>query len=108
MASLQLELSPHPSKTPSKPALYAKAAVHAENMIQVLAHLALHADNDSAKVAAAKTLLNKVIPDLKVMEIEGGETSVKILVLPTGVAEKYGVAYNTEPSSQKPEEIQGS
>lgn len=44
---------------------------HVPELIQRLVTLATEADNDSVKVSAVKTLLAKVMPDLKADEISG-------------------------------------
>jgi hypothetical protein len=67
---------------PSKQILYQKAAGHAIDAIEVLAKLMYEADNDAAKVGAAKCLLSKCIPDLKATELtgeDGNEILIKIL-----------------------------
>lgn len=71
-----------PRGIPSKQVLYQKAAGHAIDAIEVLAKLMYDADNDAARVGAAKTILAKCIPDLKATELtgEGGnEILIKIL-----------------------------
>lgn len=92
----------------SKNALYLKVAHHASEMIQILLDLARNGDNDNVKMGAAKVLLNKCIPDLKAMEIEGGGNDIKILVMPESLIGKYGLSQNTINSSEVKEKIPSS
>lgn len=67
---------------PSKQRIYQKAAAYAIEAIETLAKAMREADNDNARVGAAKVLLAKCIPDLKATELtgEGGnEILIKIL-----------------------------
>lgn len=56
---------------PSRDILYAEAAKHAPRAIAVLVEIMEKGDNDNARMAAAKAILNKAIPDLKAMELSG-------------------------------------
>ncbi len=67
---------------PKRELLYAQAAKHAQRAIDVLVEIMNNGDNDNAKMAAAKTILAKAIPDLKAMEItgkDGGPIQINIL-----------------------------
>lgn len=55
-------------KNISKIAIRNKVAAHAEEIINVLLEL-LRSKNPNARLGAAKILLNKVLPDLKIEEI---------------------------------------
>lgn len=56
--------------SPSREILYSEAAKHAPRAIEVLAELLDH-KNENVRVAAAKAILSKAIPDLKATEISG-------------------------------------
>lgn len=47
------------------------ARPHAEEALKVTVDLMYNAPNDSVRLGAAKTILNKVIPDLKAVEVSG-------------------------------------
>ena len=51
-------------------ALYQKIASHEEEIIQALLD-GLHSRNESIKIGAAKILINKILPDLRQMEVTG-------------------------------------
>lgn len=57
--------------TPNRQGLYAKAAKHAQDAIDVLVKEMHDGDNSNSRVGAAKALLAKAIPDLKAMELTG-------------------------------------
>ena len=65
-----------PRTTPSKAELYEYAARYAPEAIQELYRIMKSGDGDSNKVAAAKTLLAKCLPDLKSTDLteEGAKT----------------------------------
>lgn len=79
-----------PRGIPSKQVLYQKAAGHAIDAIEVLAKLMYEADNDAARVGAAKVILAKCIPDLKAQELSGkdGKDLLPIPIL-NGAASVY-------------------
>lgn len=56
---------------PSKQRIYQKAAAYAIEAIETLAKAMREADNDNARVGAAKVLLSKCLPDLKASELMG-------------------------------------
>ena len=61
--------------------LYTEAAKHAPRAIEILVELMESGDNDNVRVAAAKCILAKAIPDLKALEVsgkEGGELLIKL------------------------------
>lgn len=70
----QIKLPPHPSQVAIRNAI----APHAADIVRQLLHLMHYADNDSVKVGAAKTLLAKIVPDLKSNDFQG--EGVKTLV----------------------------
>ncbi len=57
----------------NKQGLYAMVEPHAKEVIEKLLHLMRNGDNSNVQMGAAKTLLNKMIPDLRSVEgkIEG-------------------------------------
>lgn len=65
------------STPPPKPRQLSETAIrelirpHIPHAIEVLLDLIDHADNDSVRMGAIKTLLAKVVPDLKSTEIKG-------------------------------------
>jgi hypothetical protein len=63
----QIKLPPHPSQAAIRNAI----APHAGDIVRTLLHLMHNADNDSVKVGAAKTLLAKIVPDLKSSDFQG-------------------------------------
>jgi ribonuclease HII len=56
---------------PTRDILYAEAAKYAPRAIQILVELMEKGDADSVRIAAAKTILAKAIPDLKALELTG-------------------------------------
>lgn len=63
----QIKLPPNPSQTAIRNAI----APHAGDIVRKLLYLMEYADNDSVKMGAAKTLLGKLVPDLKSTDFEG-------------------------------------
>lgn len=63
----KIKLPPQPSQTAIRSAI----APHAADIVLTLLHLMHNADNDSVKMGAAKTLLVKLVPDLKSTDFEG-------------------------------------
>jgi hypothetical protein len=57
----------------SRNALYMKASSYAIEAIEVLVDTMRNGDNSSAKTGAAKTILNKCLPDLKAIEYKDEE-----------------------------------
>lgn len=66
----KVDTTPH-RPTPSRQGLYAKAAKHAKEAIDVLVREMRTGDNSNARTGAAKALLAKAIPDLRSVEISG-------------------------------------
>jgi len=63
--------------------LYAEAAKYAPRAIEVLVHLMESAKQESVRIAAAKTLLAKALPDIKMLEISGDvERPLGVVILP--------------------------
>lgn len=60
-------------------AIYSKIAMYGDSIIQVLLWEMINSDSSSARVNAAKTLLNKVVPDLKSVEVQD-DSKEKLLV----------------------------
>lgn len=56
---------------PSRELLYAEAAKHALRAIDILVKIMETGDNDNARMAAAKVILAKAIPDLHFQELAG-------------------------------------
>lgn len=63
----------------SKKQLLELTRPYAKRAIEVTVELMEKADNDSVRLGAAKVLLNKVLPDLKAVEIES-ESITKVLL----------------------------
>jgi len=57
---------------PNRQGLYAKIANHATAAIDVLVEL-LHSPNDNIRLGAARTLLDKCLPDMKSLSVSGSE-----------------------------------
>ena len=64
---------------PTRDILYSEAAKHAQRAIEVLVEIMQKGDSDSARMAAAKTILAKAIPDLKAVEITGQDSGPLII-----------------------------
>lgn len=91
----QVKLPPHPSQTAIRNAI----APHAGDIVRRLLYLMDYADNDSVKMGAAKTLLGKLVPDLKSNDFEG-EGVKQLAGLLTVIAER-----NTAVPVAKPDSI---
>jgi ATP-dependent protease HslVU (ClpYQ) ATPase subunit len=62
----------HEAKTggvPNRGSLYAVAAAHSKDAIEILYDLMKNSKNDGIRLGAAKAILNKTLPDLKQSEI---------------------------------------
>lgn len=71
MKDEQTSTEPKKGVTPNHIALYAKIAAKKDKIYEVLFQL-LDSRNENIKLGAAKTLLNKIVPDLKSVEVQGG------------------------------------
>lgn len=60
---------PHKGGNPSQKGLYAKVAAKSDKIFQVLFDLLDH-KNENVRFAAAKTLANKLLPDLKAVDVD--------------------------------------
>lgn len=56
---------------PSQNAIRAAIAPHAADIVMKLLYLMNYGDNDNVKLGSAKTLLVKLVPDLKSTDFEG-------------------------------------
>lgn len=67
--------------TPNRQGLYAKAAKHATAALDVLAQL-LVSNNENIRLGAARTLLDKCLPDVKAVELSSNEdTQIKYSII---------------------------
>ena len=72
---------------PNKPVMkgrqyhYMKIAKHATLAIETLVHLMKYSKNENVKLGASKTIINKVIPDLKSTELKGSISPIQVQVL---------------------------
>lgn len=64
---------PKPLNQLSRKALMEMTRPYAEQALQITVDLMNNSANDSVRLGAAKTILNKVIPDLKAVELNGGD-----------------------------------
>jgi hypothetical protein len=82
---------------PSRRSLYNKIALKSEDIFEVLFDC-LKSNNEAIKLGAAKTLINKILPDLKTSEITGDiERPIGVIVLP-----KEKINYDTPDSTEEP------
>ena len=83
---------PPPLTKLSKKALQEMARPYAGRAMQITAELMESADNDSVRLGAAKTILNKTIPDLKAMEVtgKGGERFAFLIEVPSDKTKLLG------------------
>jgi len=58
-------------KPRNKKELYVRVSCHAMRAIEILVYEMVYGDNSNARIGAAKTLLNKIIPDLRTTELTG-------------------------------------
>lgn len=63
----QIKLPHNPSQTAIRNAI----APHAADIVMTLLHLMHYGDNDNVKLGSAKTLLGKLVPDLKTSDFQG-------------------------------------
>ncbi len=61
------------TKTISKQGLYSKVAVYDQKILTTLVEC-LDSKNESVRIAAARTLLNKILPDLQAIQHKGDVT----------------------------------
>lgn len=79
----QIKLPPNPSQTAIRNAI----APHAGDIVRKLLYLMEYSYNDSVKMGSAKTLLSKLVPDLKSNDFEG-EGVKQLAGLLTVIAER--------------------
>lgn len=70
MEPQKIEPKVNKSKTISKQGLYSKIAVYDEKILQTLIDC-LDSKNEPVRIAAARTLLNKIVPDLQAVQHKG-------------------------------------
>lgn len=92
--SSQIKLPPNPSQT----AIRNSIAPHAADIIRKLLYLMEYGDNDNVKLGSAKTLLAKLVPDLKTNDFQG-EGVKQLAGLLTVIAQRGEVKPVAEPSS---------
>lgn len=95
MAKKKDSLEKKKGGVPSKQVLYQKAAANSLEAIECLVKIMREGDADSNKVAAARTLLNKSIPDLKENALKNEDGSAFLIKLVD-----YG-GNNTTPAQTK-------
>ena len=66
---------------PSRKVHYMKISKHADLAIDTLVELIKTSKNDNVKMGAAKTIINKVVPDLKSTEMKGSISPIQVQVL---------------------------
>lgn len=67
--------------TPNRQGLYAKVAKHATAALDVLVQL-LKSKNDNIRLGAARTILDKCLPDVKAVELSANEdTQIKYSII---------------------------
>lgn len=84
---------------PNKQAIQQKAQAHAIEAIEVLVEAMRNGDNTNARVGAAKTLLNKCLPDLKATELSGDEQKALVVRI-LGYGNNNNASAETEGSSK--------
>lgn len=90
----KIKLPPNPSQS----AIRASIAPHAADIVMKLLYLMNYGDNDNVKLGSAKTLLGKLVPDLKSTDFEG-EGVKQLAGLLTVIAQRDTVKPVAEPSS---------
>lgn len=84
----------------SKSVIYNKVSRHAPDAIDVLVKEMKEGDNSNARVAAAKVILSKCIPDLKAVEVKDKDGNrLNVIVIPAELMGKYGIAVQTPPDT---------
>lgn len=85
--------------TPSRNKIYSRIASRADEIIDGLFLLATH-NNENVRLGALKVLANKIVPDLKAVEMkdEKGNT-LNVIVIPYELMNKYGIAVQTPSNS---------
>jgi len=89
----QIKLPTNPSQTAIRNAI----APHAADIIRKLLYLMDYGDNDNVKLGSAKTLLAKLVPDLKTSDFQG-EGVKQLAGLLTVIAQRDEVKPVAEPS----------
>ena len=75
---------------------YQKIAKRGDELIERLFEL-LYSKNEGVAVSAAKTLLNKMLPDLKALEVSGDQDEpLGVVVLPPQYEEKESDSNKTD------------
>jgi len=59
------------TKPISKNRAYQKASAHFQEALDICVDVMRTSNNDNARLGAAKTIINKVLPDLKSQEVDG-------------------------------------
>ena len=83
---------------PSQTAIRNSIAPHAADIIRKLLYLMDYGDNDNVKLGSAKTLLAKLVPDLKTNDFQG-EGVKQLAGLLTIIAQGNKTLPMAEPSS---------
>lgn len=94
-------------KTQTREQVYQKFEPHAKRAIEVLVE-AMEKGNWAIRVGAARTILNKVVPDLKAIEVTGEEGGAIIVTFPPELIGKYNINVNDKSTNTPPDTEQGS
>lgn len=92
-------------KPMSKQAMFSKISSGADIIIATLFAEMEHGDNSNARIGAAKVLINKILPDLKVTELVGNtDKPIGVVVLPNLNETKDNMATPPRPPDPSPKE----
>lgn len=64
----------------SEAAIRERLRLHVPGAIEVLVKLMDEADNDSVRLGAVKTILSKVAPDLKAVDLKSGAGAFEVII----------------------------
>lgn len=75
-------VEPKPQGPPSRNKLYGILAVHVEEAIALLIETMRTTRNDSIRIGAINTILNKCLPDIKAVELTGeNKEAIKVRIV---------------------------
>jgi len=81
----------------SKQAMFSKISARSDEIIDELFKLALGSKQPAVRLGALKTLINKILPDLKVTELQGNEDKpLGVVLLPR---KDYGTYMESTPGT---------
>ncbi len=92
------KVDPPPLTSLSNKSLQAMTRRHVKRAIEITVELMESADNDSVRLGAAKSIMNKVLPDLKSQDIKMDGAIIEVNVIKS--TDKY--------SLESPPEAEGS